>query len=119
MPAGATPVECFTSVPAGYGSIGARDAGDERTVAGAYSILRREERRTMAVATSETSEWKPKICENVPNISDQSLRWAAQLGIEALALSGRLADPEGKGYWTVEGCQAVADRVRAYGLEVG
>lgn len=64
-------------------------------------------------------DWKPKICENVPNISDRTLRWAAQLGIEALALPGRLADPEGKGYWTVAACRAVADRVRTYGLEVG
>lgn len=63
--------------------------------------------------------WQPRICENVPDISDQTLRWAAQLGIHWLALSGRLADPEGKGYWTEEGCQAVADRVSQHGLEVG
>src|SRR5687768_6281709 len=66
-----------------------------------------------------TGAWQPKICENVPDVSDRTLRWASQLGITALALSGRVADPERKGYWTVEGCQAVADRVRAHGLEVG
>ena len=70
-------------------------------------------------AKATTSTWKPKICENVPDISDRTLRWAAQLGIEALALSGRLADPEGKGYWTEQGCAAVVERVRAFGLEVG
>ena len=37
------------------------------------------------------ADWKPTICENVPNIDAQTLRWAAQLGIEALALPGRLA----------------------------
>ena len=65
------------------------------------------------------SGWKPKICENVPDISDQTLRWASQLGIEALALPGRLADPDGAGYWTAASCRAVSDAVRAYGLEVG
>lgn len=69
--------------------------------------------------TMSKGAWQPKICENVPDVSDRTLRWAAQLGITALALSGRNADPEGKGYWTVEACRAVADRVRAHGLEVG
>lgn len=64
-------------------------------------------------------QWQPKICENVPDVSDQTLRWAAQLGLQALALPGRVADPEGKGYWTAEACQAVADKLRPYGLEVG
>jgi mannonate dehydratase len=72
-----------------------------------------------ASATIGQANWQPKICENVPDISDQTLRWAAQLGIEALALPGRLADPEGKGYWTAEGCRAVAERLRPHGLQVG
>lgn len=63
--------------------------------------------------------WKPKICENVPDISDRTLRWAAQLGLDSLALPGRLADPEGVGYWTEEACRSVAEKVRAAGLEVG
>jgi mannonate dehydratase len=66
-----------------------------------------------------TGEWRPKICENVPDISDRTLRWAAQLGIDSLALPGRLADPESKGYWTADGCRAVSARVREHGLEVG
>ena len=63
--------------------------------------------------------WKPRICENVPDISAQTLRWAAQLGIETLALGGRLADPENRGYWTVESCRAVSDALRPHGLTVG
>ena len=63
--------------------------------------------------------WKPKICENMPDISDRTLRWAAQLGLDALALGGRLVDPQNLGYWTEEGCRAVAERVRGAGLEVG
>jgi mannonate dehydratase len=72
-----------------------------------------------APKTSSARAWKPKICENVPNIDDQTLRWAAQLGIEALALPGRLADPNGLGYWTEQSCRAVSDPLRPYGLEVG
>lgn len=63
--------------------------------------------------------WTPTICENVPDIEERTLRWAAQLGIEALALPGRLADPEGRGEWTEVGCRAVADRLAAHGLRVG
>ena len=63
--------------------------------------------------------WQPKICENVPDVSDRTLRWAAQLGIQALALPGRVADPDRKGCWTPEACQAVSDRLRGFGLEVG
>ncbi|MGH2460025.1 MAG: mannonate dehydratase [Chloroflexota bacterium] len=55
----------------------------------------------------------------MPNIEDRTLRWAAQLGLDSLALPGSLADPEGKGYWTAEGCQAVANRLTAFGLSVG
>ncbi|MBC7237744.1 MAG: mannonate dehydratase, partial [Chloroflexi bacterium] len=66
-----------------------------------------------------TGAWKPKICENMPDVSDRTLRWAAQLGLDALALPGSLADPEKLGYWTEEGCRAVAERVKAFGLEVG
>jgi mannonate dehydratase len=65
------------------------------------------------------AEWTPTICENVPDIEERTLRWAAQLGIEALALPGRLADPEGLGYWTEAGAGAVADRLAAHGLKVG
>jgi len=63
--------------------------------------------------------WRPKICENVPDVSDRTLRWAAQLGLDSLALPGRLADPESVGYWTEETCRAVAEKARAAGLEVG
>jgi mannonate dehydratase len=63
--------------------------------------------------------WQPLLCENVPDVSDRTLRWAAQLGLQALALPGRLADPEGKGYWTEAGCRTVAERVEAAGLRVG
>lgn len=63
--------------------------------------------------------WKPTICENVPNIDEQTLRWAAQLGIEALALPGRVADPEERGHWNEESCRAVVDRLAAHGLRVG
>ena len=63
--------------------------------------------------------WKPKICENMPDIGERTLRWAAQLGLDALALGGRLADPQGLGYWTEESCKAVADQVAAFGLSVG
>ena len=66
-----------------------------------------------------SSNWKPLICENVPNIEPRTLRWAAQLGLDALALGGGLADPEGLGYWTEEGCRAVAEQVEAAGLCVG
>jgi mannonate dehydratase len=65
------------------------------------------------------ADWKPTICENVPNVEELTLRWAAQLGIEALALPGRLADPEGLGHWTEASCRAVADRLAAHGLRVG
>ena len=73
----------------------------------------------MSSTGTRSTAWQPKICENVPNLEDRTLRWAAQLGIQALALSGRGADPEGTGVWTVEGCRAVSTRVREYGLEVG
>jgi mannonate dehydratase len=63
--------------------------------------------------------WQPLLCENVPDVSDRTLRWAAQLGLQALALPGRLADPEGRGYWTEAGCRAVAERLEAAGLRVG
>ena len=63
--------------------------------------------------------WQPLLCENVPDVSDRTLRWAAQLGLQALALPGRLADPEGTGYWTEAGCRAVAERLEAAGLRVG
>ncbi|NLG49791.1 MAG: TIM barrel protein [Chloroflexi bacterium] len=63
--------------------------------------------------------WKPKICENMPDLSDRTLRWAAQLGLDTLALGGNLADPEHLGYWTVENCRAVSERVGEYGLSVG
>ena len=72
---------------------------------------------TTSAATTRT--WKPKICENVPNISEQTLRWAAQLGIDSLALSGRLADPDNLGYWTAESCRAVSEALKPHGLEVG
>jgi mannonate dehydratase len=65
------------------------------------------------------SGWQPTICENVPDVEERTLRWAAQLGIEALALPGRLADPEGLGHWTEAGARAVADRLAAHGLRVG
>jgi mannonate dehydratase len=55
----------------------------------------------------------------VPNVEEQTLRRPAQLGIEALALPGRLADPDGLGHWTEAGCRAVADRLAARGLRVG
>jgi mannonate dehydratase len=63
--------------------------------------------------------WQPVICENVPDIEDRTLRWAAQLGIETLALPGRLADPDGLGEWTAASCRAVADRLAGFGLRVG
>ena len=63
--------------------------------------------------------WQPLLCENVPDVSERTLRWAAQLGIQALALPGRLADPEGLGYWTEEACRDVAGRVEGAGLRVG
>ena len=63
--------------------------------------------------------WRPKICENMPDLADRTLRWAAQLGLDALALGGHLADPERLGYWTEANCRAVAERVGEYGLEVG
>ena len=68
---------------------------------------------------ARSGAWKPKICENMPDISDRTLHWAAQLGLDVLALGGRLADPENLGYWTEASCQAVADKVRGAGLEVG
>ena len=74
----------------------------------------------MNVQTSPVpGTWKPKICENMPDISDRTLRWAAQLGLDALALGGHLVDPQNLGYWTEEGCRAVAERVRGAGLTVG
>lgn len=74
----------------------------------------------MQVRLSQTrTTWKPKICENMPDISDRTLRWAAQLGLDALALPGSLADPDKLGYWTEENCRAMADKVHAAGLEVG
>ena len=69
--------------------------------------------------STKKGNWKPVICENMPDVSDRALRWAAQLGLDALALGGGLADPERLGYWTPAGCRAVSERVRAYGLEVG
>jgi mannonate dehydratase len=63
--------------------------------------------------------WKPVICENMPDTDDRTLRWAAQLGLDALALGGHLADPERLGYWTEEGTRRVAERVGAFGLQVG
>ncbi|MCC6619435.1 MAG: mannonate dehydratase [Chloroflexi bacterium] len=55
----------------------------------------------------------------MPDIEDRTLRWAAQLGIEALALPGRLADPVDQGEWTAAGCQVIADRLASHGLRVG
>ena len=72
-----------------------------------------------AQPADERAPWCPTLCENVPDIEDRTLRWAAQLGLGALALPGRLADPDGLGYWTAENCRAVADRVGAFGLQVG
>jgi mannonate dehydratase len=69
--------------------------------------------------TQAVGDWSPVICENVPNIDDRTLRWAAQLGIEALALPGTLADPDGLGEWTAPACRAVAERLAAHGLRVG
>jgi mannonate dehydratase len=69
--------------------------------------------------TVSKSAWKPLICENMPDVADRTLRWAAQLGLDALALPGSLADPERLGYWTPEACRAVAERVRGAGLQVG
>ena len=63
--------------------------------------------------------WRPKICENMPDVSDRTLRWASQLGLDSLALGGNLADPDRLGFWTPSSCQAIADRVAAHGLEVG
>ena len=63
--------------------------------------------------------WKPSICENVPDIEERTLRWAAQLGIETLALRGQTADPDELGYWTAENCRMVADRLAKHGLKVG
>src|SRR5262245_18015312 len=68
---------------------------------------------------SGTTTWQPVICENVPTIDDRTLRWASQLGIEALALPGRLADPDGLGQWTEAGCRVVSNRLAAFGLRVG
>jgi mannonate dehydratase len=65
------------------------------------------------------ADWKPTICENVPDVEERTLRWAAQLGIEALALPGRLADPEGLGYWTEANTRAIAEKLAAHGLRVG
>lgn len=93
---------------------------EDRLEGGPERPPEQEERdSTMSTGALAAGAWQPKICENVPDVADRTLRWAAQLGITALALSGRLADPDGKGYWTVEACRAVADRVRAHGLEVG
>ncbi|MGH2352378.1 MAG: mannonate dehydratase, partial [Chloroflexota bacterium] len=72
-----------------------------------------------AGAEAGTGAWAPRICENVPDISDRTLRWAAQLGIGWLALPHRVADPDGAGAWTAEACRAVVERVRAAGLDVG
>jgi len=69
--------------------------------------------------TKVRGTWKPKICENMHDVSDRTLRWAAQLGLDALALGGNLADPERLGYWTEESCRAVAEKVQAAGLVVG
>jgi mannonate dehydratase len=63
--------------------------------------------------------WQPKICENMPDVDDRTLRWAAQLGLDALALPGHLADPDKLGYWTETNCRAIAARTQSAGLEVG
>jgi len=73
----------------------------------------------MNATSSATGPWKPIIAENMPDISDRTLRWAAQLGLDALVLGGHLADPDKLGYWTEAGCRAVADRLGEYGLQVG
>lgn len=65
------------------------------------------------------ADWKPTICENVPDVEERTLRWAAQLGVEALALPGRLADPEDLGEWTEANTRAIADKLSAHGLKVG
>src|SRR5438034_11017379 len=65
------------------------------------------------------ADWKPTICENVPDVEERTLRWAAQLGIEALALPGRLADPDGRGEWSEANTRAIADKLAAHGLRVG
>jgi mannonate dehydratase len=63
--------------------------------------------------------WKPKIAENLPTLDGVLLRWAAQLGLDAIALGGRHVDPNGLGYWTEESLRAVMDKARAHNLEVG
>ena len=63
--------------------------------------------------------WKPRICEKVPDLSERTLRWAAQLGLDSLALRGQMADLEECGYWRVESCRAVSDARKPHGLEVG
>ncbi len=63
--------------------------------------------------------WKPKITENLPTLDPVLLRWAAQLGLDAIALGGRHVDPEGLGYWTEAGLRAVMDKAKAHNLEVG
>src|SRR4051794_7002842 len=79
----------------------------------------RAHRMSAARGGPHVADWKPTICENVPDVEERTLRWAAQLGIEALALPGRLADPDGLGYWTEAGARAVADRLTPHGLKVG
>ena len=62
--------------------------------------------------------WRPIICENVRDVSDRTLRWAAQLGLDAVALPATLADPEGAGVLTKAALSALVERVGSFGLRL-
>jgi len=70
-------------------------------------------------SVTRSESWKPLICENVPKLDDRTLRWAAQLGLDALALGGNHADPDRLGYWTEANCRAVSERLATWNLRMG
>lgn len=64
-------------------------------------------------------KWQPKVAENISDLSDATLRWMAQIGLEWVDLQGsELVDRDRKGWWTVEDVQAAVKRCAEFNLKI-
>lgn len=79
-----------------------------------------ETRRGSADPIGTPMGWKPEICENVMDLDEGTLRWAAQLGVESLAFPMMLfLDIEEANELTEPVCRGVSERLERHGLKVG
>ena len=66
-----------------------------------------------------SSEWIPRLSENIGSLDDATLRWMAQLGLEWVVLQGTdSVDANGKGYWSEEDIATVQERCSRHGLKL-